>query len=282
MSLNYRNAAIKKAEDMNEWSDCKQLTLNGIMLIENDFINSDIVSYDVAQAIIKEVDQIGYCQPRYCGGLSEDTFPEFRIDQIPWCCGKRAGFSVVSTKSNHALLLLEAKSNKTKGVNDLIKLCRELKDTMVDIEGQERSGTMLYGATTPFTWGGPFLLLHSIFLMIPIMACTCCDRRTKLGVLWKYTKRFSKTTALGFNQWLKKQNIDFLNQEPKRKVLKIQGSETEKLRIRILSVLDSQFHDEVADNIVSTVQSPDTMHTLNNSKMMVRSHWVLQEVEESK
>jgi len=51
----------------------------------------------------------------------------------------------VSTKSNHALLLLEAKSNKTKGVNDLIKLCRELKDTMVDIEGQERSGTMLYG-----------------------------------------------------------------------------------------------------------------------------------------
>jgi len=63
MSLNYRNAAIKKAEDMNEWSDCKQLTLNGIMLIENDFINSDIVSYDVAQAIIKEVDQIGYCQP---------------------------------------------------------------------------------------------------------------------------------------------------------------------------------------------------------------------------
>jgi len=86
--------------------------------------------------------------------------------------------------------------------------------------------------------------------MIPIMACTCCDRRTKLGVLWKYTKRFSKTTALGFNQWLKKQNIDFLNQEPKRKVLKIQGSETEKLRIRILSVLDSQFHGKLENGII--------------------------------
>ncbi|KAG1452563.1 hypothetical protein G6F46_012375 [Rhizopus delemar] len=77
--------------------------------------------------------------------------------------------------------------------------------------------------------------------------------KTVLGVLWKYTERFNKTTALGFNQWLKKQNIDFLIQEPERKVLKIQGSETKKLRIRILSVLDSQFHDEVADNIVSTI-----------------------------
>ncbi|OBZ80615.1 hypothetical protein A0J61_11336 [Choanephora cucurbitarum] len=72
--------------------------------------------------------------------------------------------------------------------------------------------------------------------------------KTVLGVLWKYTERFNKTTALGFNQWLKKQNIDFLIQEPERK-----RSETEKLRIRVLSVLDSQFHDEVADNIVSTI-----------------------------
>ncbi|KAI8094473.1 hypothetical protein BDF21DRAFT_476380, partial [Thamnidium elegans] len=77
--------------------------------------------------------------------------------------------------------------------------------------------------------------------------------KTVLGVLCKYTERFNKTTALGFNQWLKKQSIDFLIQKPVRKVLKIQGSETEKLRIRILSVLDSQFHDEVADNIVSTI-----------------------------
>ncbi|KAG2206269.1 hypothetical protein INT47_007282, partial [Mucor saturninus] len=57
--------------------------------------------------------------------------------------------------------------------------------------------------------------------------------KTVLGVLWKYTERFNKTTALGIN--------------------KLPGSETEKLRIRVLSVLDSQFHDEVANSIVSTI-----------------------------
>ncbi|KAI7896757.1 uncharacterized protein EV154DRAFT_557974 [Mucor mucedo] len=77
--------------------------------------------------------------------------------------------------------------------------------------------------------------------------------KTVLGVLWNYTERFNETTALGFNQWLKKQNIDFLIEEPERKVLKLPGSETEKLRIRVLSVLDSQFHDEVANSIVSTI-----------------------------
>lgn len=71
-----------------------------------------------------------------------------------------------------------------------------------------------------------------------------------LGVLWKYTERFNKTIVLGFNQWLKKQNIDFLIQEPERKVLTIRGSETEKLRIRILSVLDSQFHGKLENGTI--------------------------------
>ena len=49
--------------------------------------------------------------------------------------------------------------------------------------------------------------------------------KTVLGILWKYTERFNKTTALGFNQWLEKQIIDFLLEEPQRKVLKLPGSE---------------------------------------------------------
>ncbi|KAI9032525.1 hypothetical protein CLU79DRAFT_859181 [Phycomyces nitens] len=69
-----------------------------------------------------------------------------------------------------------------------------------------------------------------------------------LDVVLSFTECFNKTTALGFSRWLKKQNIDFLNQEPERKVLNIQGSETEKLRTRILSVLDSQFHGQ--DNVL--------------------------------
>lgn len=86
MSLDYRNPAIKKAEDMNnEWSDCKQLELNGIMLIENDFINSDIVSYDVAQAIVKEVDQIGYCQPVKLEKSHQDLLIKFAQDMVVRC-----------------------------------------------------------------------------------------------------------------------------------------------------------------------------------------------------
>ncbi|PHZ11553.1 uncharacterized protein RHIMIDRAFT_244048 [Rhizopus microsporus ATCC 52813] len=56
---------------------------------------------------------------------------------------------------------------------------------------------------------------------------THASDKTVLEVLRKYTERFNKTTVLGFNQWLKKQDIDFLNQEPERKVLKIQGSKPE-------------------------------------------------------
>lgn len=111
-----------------------------------------------------------------------------------------------------------------------------------------------------------------------------------IKLFWAYfgnTQRFNKTTALGFNQWLKKQVIDFLNQEPERKILKkSHWSEIEKLRIRILSVLDSQFNGKLENDIIGqvinvltpvlkmslqitlSVQSPDTMHTLNSSMMI--------------
>ncbi|KAK4518933.1 uncharacterized protein ATC70_009160 [Mucor velutinosus] len=59
--------------------------------------------------------------------------------------GKHADFSVVSTKSQHVILSLEAKSNRAKDVNDLVKLCRELKDTTVAIEAEGRSGAVLCG-----------------------------------------------------------------------------------------------------------------------------------------
>lgn len=39
-----------------------------------------------------------------------------------------ADFFVVSNKANHVLLSLAAKSNKTKGMNDLTKLCREFEE----------------------------------------------------------------------------------------------------------------------------------------------------------
>ncbi|KAL9537964.1 hypothetical protein MBANPS3_011314 [Mucor bainieri] len=232
----YRDGAIQKAEDMEYLNDCEQLALDGIMLIENDFTNTDIVAYGVAQAILKEVDQIDYCQTgrlekshqdmlvkfaqdmsvrsidsvqvqndiRKFGrdhnadtlcpiltnlvstyssdyssnGVNEATlvrdtidtflkayFPNtpltkslgadsmikdsakrfLELDPSLTTSGKRADFSVVSTKSQHVILSLEAKSNKTKGVNDLIKLLRELKDTMVSIEEGGRSDVVLCG-----------------------------------------------------------------------------------------------------------------------------------------
>ena len=42
----------------------------------------------------------------------------------------------------------------------------------------------------------------------------------------------------------------FLNTGAWAKSSKIQGSETEKLRIRILSVLDSQFHGKLENGII--------------------------------
>lgn len=60
-------------------------------------------------------------------------------------CDICADFSVVSNKAKHLLLSLEAKSNKAKGVNDLIKLCRELKDTIKAVNSEERSAVVLCG-----------------------------------------------------------------------------------------------------------------------------------------
>jgi hypothetical protein len=59
--------------------------------------------------------------------------------------GKRADFTVVSNKSGHILLSLEAKSNKTKHVNELVKLCRELKDSMKAINSDGHSGVIVSG-----------------------------------------------------------------------------------------------------------------------------------------
>ncbi|CEG80106.1 hypothetical protein RMATCC62417_14488 [Rhizopus microsporus] len=60
-------------------------------------------------------------------------------------CGKCADFSMVSNKAKYVLLSLEAKSNRTKGVNDLIKLCRELKDTIKTVNNEQRSDVVLCG-----------------------------------------------------------------------------------------------------------------------------------------
>lgn len=71
-----------------------------------------------------------------------------------------------------------------------------------------------------------------------------------LGVVWNYTERFNKFTALGFSQWLNKQNIDFLNQEPTRKVITTPESQQKKVRVRRLSVLASKFHGKLEGGII--------------------------------
>lgn len=237
--INYRDATIKKAEDLIDLNDHEQLALDGIMLIDNDFVNTDIVDYHVAQDIMKEIDEIDYCKPVEMEKAHADLVSKFardlavrNIDQVKieayikdfkneqstqdaatLCdvlnnlsrtysadystnnvneatlvrdtvenlfkvyfpnttltksvgadsmirdsakrftkldpslntCGKRADFSVVSNKAKHVLLSLEAKSNKIKGVNDLIKLCRELKDTIKTVNSEQRSDVVLCG-----------------------------------------------------------------------------------------------------------------------------------------
>jgi hypothetical protein len=68
--------------------------------------------------------------------MINDYFKRFtRLDPSLSSYGKRAYFSVVSNKTSHMLLSLEAKpkKKKMKQANDLIKLLRELKDTMKGI-----------------------------------------------------------------------------------------------------------------------------------------------------
>lgn len=59
------------------------------------------------------------------------------------------------------------------------------------------------------------------------------------GTIWKYTNRFDDKTLLSFNNWCNKNKVDLLSVEPKRKVLK---TEARKIRIYLLSVLDTKYH----------------------------------------
>ncbi|KAG2234684.1 hypothetical protein INT48_005836 [Thamnidium elegans] len=61
-----------------------------------------------------------------------------------------------------------------------------------------------------------------------------------LGAVWTFTKKFDKTTSLAFTQWLNKQNLDFLSDEPERKVVK-GNTENKKLRRRHLNLLDNGY-----------------------------------------
>ncbi|KAI9257523.1 hypothetical protein EDC94DRAFT_676222 [Helicostylum pulchrum] len=61
--INYRNDIIKKAENLDTLNNHEQLTLDGIILIDNDFFNTDIVDYHVAVNVMKDIDEIEYCKP---------------------------------------------------------------------------------------------------------------------------------------------------------------------------------------------------------------------------
>ncbi|RCH91806.1 hypothetical protein CU097_002891 [Rhizopus azygosporus] len=148
----------------------EQLALNGIMLIDNNFVNTDIIDYHVAQGIMREIDEIDYCKPvemekahaylvsKFARDMAvrnidqvkiEAYIKDFRNEQstqdattldtienlfkmyFPSTTLTKsvgADFFVVSNKANHVLLSLAAKSNKTKGMNDLTKLCREFEE----------------------------------------------------------------------------------------------------------------------------------------------------------
>lgn len=56
---------------------------------------------------------------------------------------------------------------------------------------------------------------------------------------WKYTDKFNDKTLHSFNIWCKKNKVDLLSVEPKRKIRK---GEAQKLRFYSLSVLDAKYH----------------------------------------
>jgi hypothetical protein len=235
--FNYRDAAISKAEDLQNLNDHEQLALDGIMLIDNGFVNTDIVDYEEVRHILNDIDQVddfksarmkksqeelvikfandlatrnidvttiqkyvkehedehpddaSVCRVLYNvmdiystdystdqlneATLVRDTIDTFfksffpnspltksigadamisdsskrftKLDPSLKNHGKRADFTVVSNKSGHILLSLEAKSNKTKHVNELVKLCRELKDSMKAINSDGHSGVIVSG-----------------------------------------------------------------------------------------------------------------------------------------
>jgi hypothetical protein len=235
--FDYRDAAISKAEDLKTLNDHEQLALDGIMLIDNSFLNTDIVDYEEAQNVLNDIDQVAdfkitpmnstqdlliikfandlasrninvtaikkyikeyegeypndtaicrilnslmdtysvvYCTDHLNEAtLVRDTIDTFfksffpnssltksigadtmilnsskrftRLDPSLKNHGKRADFSVVSTKTGHLLLSLEAKSNQTKHINDTLKLCRELKDSMKAINNDGHSAVYVCG-----------------------------------------------------------------------------------------------------------------------------------------
>ncbi|KAI8094383.1 hypothetical protein BDF21DRAFT_458791 [Thamnidium elegans] len=213
--FDYRDAAISKAEDLKTLNDHEQLALDGIMLIDNSFLNTDIVDYEEAQNVLNDIDQVAdfniapmnsiqdlliikfandlasrninvtaikkyikeyedkYPNDTTISTLVRDTIDTFfksffpnssltksvgadtmildsskrftRLDPSLKNYGKRADFSVVSTKTGHLLLSLEAKSNQTKHINDTLKLCRELKDSMKAINNDGHSAVYVCG-----------------------------------------------------------------------------------------------------------------------------------------
>ncbi|GAN03576.1 hypothetical protein MAM1_0043c03031 [Mucor ambiguus] len=236
--FNYREQSKTKAEDLEELDTHEQLSLDGIMLIDKDFMQTDVVDYQHIEAILDDIDNhIHFKQPTlpstkklFLSRFAEDMarrkinktkifadinsykqengpdanilcttlenlvntytadytndkaneatlvrdsidnilkpyFPNSlltrsvgadrmirdssdrftRLDPSLACSGKRADFSVVSLKSCHALLSLEAKSNRTKNVDEMVKLCKEMKDTIKAIHKEKRGNVAVCG-----------------------------------------------------------------------------------------------------------------------------------------
>ncbi|KAI8051913.1 uncharacterized protein B0P05DRAFT_641572 [Gilbertella persicaria] len=50
--------SVCKAEGLKTLNDHEQLALDGIMLIDNSFVNTDIVDYEEAQNVLNDIDQV--------------------------------------------------------------------------------------------------------------------------------------------------------------------------------------------------------------------------------
>ncbi|KAI8973629.1 hypothetical protein BDF20DRAFT_1002557 [Mycotypha africana] len=75
----------------------------------------------------------------------------------------------------------------------------------------------------------------------PLYKLQFVDDKEILGIVWTFTTKFDRYTLLAFTQWLNKQNVDLLTDEPERKIVK-RSSEKVRLRMRALSVLDSRYY----------------------------------------
>lgn len=56
--FNCRDAVICKAEDLKNLDDNEQLALDGIMVIDNGFIKTDIVDYEKVHDIMNDIDLV--------------------------------------------------------------------------------------------------------------------------------------------------------------------------------------------------------------------------------